>query len=93
MWRTLSALLDSILKGSLKTVLLGAGVGITSYAVLTELFNFYVVKVTSGFSQASGSMLQLAALAGLDQVISIILSAILIRVSIKSAQLSFHRKG
>jgi hypothetical protein len=91
MFAILARLLTSLMSGSLRIMLLGAGVGLVTNMVLLEAFQYYVARITSGFTSVSPVLIQLAALLGVDKVISIILSAIAIRVTIKSAALTLGK--
>lgn len=79
-------------KGLLNDLLTGAGLTLASNAVFLTLANQYISTIqaqTAGLSQGLAVMLHLS---GIDYSISIVLSAIITRLTLKPPSLSFMRK-
>lgn len=65
-----------------KRVLLALGVGIVSYAAVSTLANTLIQSVQTAWGGVSGSILQVASMAGIPESLSIMSGAILARVSL-----------
>ncbi|MGB2784566.1 DUF2523 family protein [Psychrobacter sp.] len=87
----LSKSLDSASSGFLKKLLTGAGLGIASTAGVTVLINQYIDNLRTSTGGLSVELLAILNLAGVDFVISIILSAVVTRIALNSANLSLTK--
>ncbi|OPH38123.1 DUF2523 family protein [Moraxella equi] len=94
----LKKLLDLVLQGSLKNVLLGAGLGVASSAISFAVINYYIGKLVNYLSnfgtagQFGNAVIALFGIAGLDVAFSIIIGAYVVKFTIKSTRL-FITKG
>lgn len=77
-------------KGFVKNILKGAGLGLGSYMALQALYDTFVNHIRSNFSLA-GDVLFAFNLSEVDQGISIVLSAIAVRMYLDSQKV-FLRK-
>lgn len=81
---------DFFTKGFVKNSLAGAGLGLGSYAVLQTLYATFLAYLQSNFSQLADIFYAIN-LSGLDVAISIVVSAINIRIFMNSKNI-FLRK-
>lgn len=94
----LKKILDIVLAGSFKRVLLGAGLSLGSSAILLKIFNYYIAKLTSHLSNygAVGDFalgaLSLMGIAKVDVALNLIIGAFIIKFTFKKTQL-FLTKG
>ena len=87
----LSKTADSASSGFLKKALTGAGLGLVSTAGVTVLVNQYIDTLRTSSSGISVELLSILNLSGADYSISIILSAIVTRIALNSANLSLSK--
>lgn len=72
---------NSLLKGALKRVLQGAGLGLVSYAGISEMLETIIERANAQLAQGDGYALSILGLGGVDTCLSMILSACIIRAS------------
>lgn len=92
MLRLLTIFGEWLLNGSLKKILLGAGLGLGSAAVSLTAIQTYINRVVSVSSGFSSDMLALCALSGADIALSSILGAIVYKLTVGAAKLSLVRR-
>lgn len=93
MLKSLFLFLSKLLGNSGARVLSGAGVGLVSFATMMPLCVGMLNAANSAMSGIPGDVAGLLGLAGCGQALSIIGSAILTRVALDSASLSFAKTG
>ncbi|WP_149193475.1 DUF2523 domain-containing protein [Luteimonas suaedae] len=89
----LGALLTNLLGGSIATMLFGAGLALTTYAVSKPLILSMLTEAATRFNNIGGSLLQVMLIAGLGEVVTIIGSAILTRLGIQAARVMLVRRS
>lgn len=86
----LKKLFDIVLTGSIKKMLVGAGLTLSSGALSFAVINFYINKLLGYLSGIGGSfgssLIALFGIAGLDTALSIIIGAYVVKFTIKKAQ-------
>lgn len=87
MFRILYALLERLLSGLARRVLVGAGLGIATGAITLTVINYYIGKIQAQAS-ALGDMASILSLGGLDTAISIIIGACVVRATLVSTKIS-----
>ena len=87
MWSKLADLFTSLQKGTLKNVLTGAGVMLTTNVVVLATFQAAVNSLRSGLNSISADVLSLASLTGVDIGMSLILGAVVTRLTLNSSKL------
>lgn len=93
MMKLLVAFGEWLLKGSVRSALLGAGLGLgTGAAVLTAL-NVYIDRLVGQFGNLSNDVIGLLALSGVHIALSAIISAVVFRLTMNSAKVSLIKKG
>ena len=80
-----------LLSNFAKKVLVGAGVTIVSGAVINIVLTTYINKAIAASSQINSTYLGLLSISGLDHAISIIIGALIARVTLLAANLSFKK--
>ncbi len=90
--KLLATLLQKLFGGMGKRVLVGAGLGLASGAIVLNVVNFYIGKITSQ-AGALGAMAGILHLAGVDTAISIVIGACVVRASISATKLSLIKAG
>ena len=84
-----SSLLTSVIqfssKGFVKNSLTGAGLGVGSYVLLRELYDQFLSYLQSNFANLS-TIFYAINLSGLDVALSIVISAVGIRIYLNSQQ-------
>lgn len=91
MWSKLSDLFTSLQKGSLKNVLTGAGLMLGSNAIFLTAFSTAVNALKNSVNSVSADVLGLAHLAGFDVAMSLILGAIVTRLTLNSQKLMLKK--
>ena len=86
----LKKLLDSFAEGFLSKLIKGAGISLISGTVILTVINFLINKFLSDFFVV-GDLASLVGVSGLDQCISIVMSAMIARAMITSTSLSFSK--
>lgn len=79
---TLAQFLMSIAGSLAARVLLSLGIGIVSYAAITDLANKVVTQVTQSYQAVDVTVLAILNLAGAGQAIGILLAALVSRASL-----------
>lgn len=92
MWSKLVDIFTSLQKGSLKNVLGGAGIMLASSAIFMTAFAAAVNSFRNSLGGVSADVLALAHLAGFDLAMSIILGAIVTRLSLNSSKLMLKKQ-
>jgi len=87
----LSKSLDSASSGFLKKALTGAGLGLASTAGVTVLVNQYIDSIRTSSTGISVELLAILNLSGFDYAISIILSAVVTRIALNSANIGLTK--
>ena len=90
---SLAALLKSLNKGWLKSVLSGAGLTLGTAAASMIIINQLIEKFKNSVSTVPADVLGLAHIAGFDYAVSIILGAIVTAALAESGKLSLRKKG
>lgn len=94
----LKKILDIVLHGSFKRVMLGAGLGLANTAIVLTIINYYVGKLTSHLNsfgvagEFANGALSLLGIAGVDVALSLVIGAYIVKFTIKKTQL-FLTKG
>lgn len=91
MFSKLRLLLAAMLGDSLGRILSGAGLALTTGAVLTPLVAGALDAVASAVGGLPGDLLAIAAMGGIGEGMGIIGSAMLTRVAIKSASVGLKK--
>lgn len=81
----------SLLDIGIKRLLLGAGLGLVSYTTLKTIFDSMIEKALQSMNSGLDIALSFLGLSGLDTALSIVISAMFIRVTILSAQVHLVR--
>lgn len=92
MWAQLVKVFESLESGSLKKILSGAGIMLSSNFIFMNAFSAAVSQVQANVYSASADVLALAHMAGFDTSMSIILSSIVTRLTLNSSKLFFKKK-
>lgn len=82
-----------LLKGSVKTALAGAGLGLASAVVMKTVLERYInqaLQQMQGFDAVVASFLHLS---GFDVALSVVIGALIARVTMNSMKLSLVKKG
>jgi hypothetical protein len=90
MGKLLKSLLDSFADGFLSRVIKGAGISLISGTVILGVINFLINKFLSEFN-VIGDISAFVGISGLDQSISIVMSALIARAMISSTSMSFQK--
>lgn len=72
---------NSLLDGALNRVLRGAGLGLVSYAGISEVLESIIERANAQLMQGEGYVLSILGLCGVDTCLSMVLSACIIRAS------------
>lgn len=91
MWSKLISIITSLQSGSLKRIMSGAGVYLASSAIFITAFGTAVNTLKSSVSGISGDVLALAHLAGFDVAMTIVLSAVVTRLTLNSSKLVLRK--
>ncbi|AZM39771.1 DUF2523 domain-containing protein [Acinetobacter baumannii] len=73
--------------------LFSMGLGVLSFGTLKTLLDYIVERIKSGFGAASHDVLIFVDLLALDYYISVLISALIIKVTIMSAQVALTKRG
>lgn len=92
MGKLLSLVLANFAGSAIKKLLVGAGLGIATGAIVLTVINYYISKIQQ---QAGilGDMAGIAHLGGLDVAISIIVGAIVVRASLLATKVFITKAG
>lgn len=86
----LKKILDSFADGFLSRLLKGAGISLISGTVVLAVINFLINKFLSDFFVV-GDLASLVGVSGLDQCISIVMSAFIARAMISSSSMGLQK--
>ncbi|MCY6411054.1 DUF2523 family protein [Acinetobacter sp. VNH17] len=92
MIRVLVILAEFLLTHAVRTILLGAALGLTSSAFLLTAFNAYLNGFLGMGGGVNSGILGLAAIAGLHIALGMIIGAIVFTVTVQSTFLRFFKK-
>lgn len=81
---------DVLLSKAGKTILKGAGIGVASMTLSLTVLNAYIAHIQSSYG-ALGALAGLAGLAGANVALSIIFSALVIKMTMKAKMLTFKK--
>lgn len=84
---SLASLLQKLIKGFGKNMLIGAGLGLASSAIVLTVVNHYINKIIAS-AGALGQMAAILHLGGMDIAISIVIGAVVVRATLVSTKLS-----
>ena len=90
MARLLALLFDMFAKGAVFKFLAGAGLGLGTSAFLITFLNYYISKSQSSIG-ALGAVTGLVGLSGLDKGLSIIVGALVARVTLNSLNVKIYK--
>lgn len=92
MGKLLTLILGDFAGTALKKLLVGAGIGIVTGAIVLTVLNYYIGKIQqqAGFL---GDMAGIAHLGGLDTAISVIIGAVVVRATLGATKLSIVKAG
>ncbi len=93
MWSKLVSILNSLSKGTLKNVLTGAGLMLTTNIVVFSTFQTAVNVLKNSVNSISADVLGLAHLAGFDVAMSLILGALVTRMTMNSSKLILKKSA
>lgn len=93
MWSKLVAIFTSLQKGTLKNVLGGAGLMLTSSALFMGAFTTALNQFKNSLNGISGDILAIAHIAGFDVAMSIILGAAVTRLSLNQSKIMLRKKS
>ncbi|AWA47940.1 DUF2523 domain-containing protein [Acinetobacter junii] len=91
MWSKLADLFTSLQKGALKNILTGAGLMLTSSTLVFTAFAAAVNALRNSLSGVSADVLSLAHLTGFDVAISLVLGALVTRLTLNSTKLALKK--
>ena len=86
----LTKVADIVLSKAGRTVLTSLGVGLVSASISINLFNQYISYLQSSYS-AMGDVAGILALAGVDYGLSIVISAVVIKITLKAKNISLGK--
>lgn len=90
MGNLIKGLLDSFAEGFLSKLIKGAGISLISGTVILTVINFLIDRFISDFLVV-GDLASLVGVSGLDQCISIVISAMIARAMISSTSMSLQK--
>lgn len=82
-----------LLSGSIRTMLIGAGLGLATSQIILSLTNRYITSGLSGVSGVGGAMVAFLGLSGADVALSIIIGAVIARATINSLKMSLVKSS
>jgi ABC-type uncharacterized transport system permease subunit len=88
---TITSILHSVQKGFLKDILVGAGVTLGSMSVSYIVFNSAIDQYREEIMSVEKDLLSLAHLAGFDVLLSNILAAILVSLTLRHTKLGLKK--
>lgn len=82
------AMFQSLLAMGAKKVLLGAGLGLASYATFSTVLRSIILGAAAEMQSGGAVALSYLALSGMDTALSLVFSAVLVRATMMGASLS-----
>lgn len=79
---------QSLLSIGIKKALMGAGLGLASYAGLSAMLDSMITKAVTQMQGGSAVALAFLGISGMDTALSMVMSAVLVRATIFGASLS-----
>lgn len=92
MIRVIVIIIEFLLANAVRTILVGAMIGISTSAFLMTAFNAYLTGFLGSANGVDSGVLGLAAVAGVHIALSMIIGAIVFNVTISSLSLRFFKK-
>lgn len=92
MWKFLTIFSEWLMKGSVRSALTGAGLGIGSAAITLTAVQTYIGYLISTSNSISSDVLGLLALSGAHISLSGIIGAVVYKLTASSAKLTLMRK-
>lgn len=90
MFKYLYIFATAMLSGGIRTMMVGAGLGLVTSSFILTLANTYISR-SLGSMRGAGDMYALLALSGCDKALSIVIGALVARVTISSMRLSIAK--
>ncbi|MEN8392533.1 DUF2523 family protein [Acinetobacter indicus] len=91
MWSILARFMEWSVKGSVKTALTGAGLGLASATISLTYMQQYLNELMAVGNSLMGDSLALLALSGGDLAFSMIIGALVTRTTISASKISLVR--
>ncbi|WP_201617449.1 DUF2523 family protein [Psychrobacter urativorans] len=88
-----SKLFSGFSKTGLKTVLLGAGIGLASAGVSLVVINYFVSKIVDVSGDIGYGVIGIFGIAGMDKAMSIIIGSYVLKAMLSKGSLSFRKIG
>ncbi|MCU4496796.1 DUF2523 domain-containing protein [Acinetobacter ursingii] len=85
MWRILFLVGEFLLKQSIKTALLGAGLGLASTAGVLVALNIYISKLQSQANSMPSDTIALLAMSGFPIAFSMVIGAVVFRLTLNAS--------
>lgn len=82
---------QKLLDIGIKRALAGAGLGLATYAGISELLDKLISDANASLASGDGKILSIIGLTGIDVALSLILSACVIRATITSSSVFFAK--
>lgn len=82
-----------LLKGSVKSALLGAGLGLASAVVMKTVLERYINQALQSMQGIDSIVASFLHLSGFDIALSVVIGALIARVTMNSMKLSLIKKG
>lgn len=92
MGKFLQLIFGGLISGGLRKLLMGAGIGLATAALSLTIINYYMDKITQS-SNGIGVVASILGIAGFDVALSIIFSAIVLKITINSTKLFLSKAG
>lgn len=80
-----------LLSGSIKQMLLGAGIGLASASFILTITNRYIDSAIANMQGIGGAAIQIMGLSGLDVALSIVIGAVIARATINAMRVSITK--
>lgn len=85
MWRILTLVGEYLLKQSVKTMLLGAGLGLASTAGILTALNVYISRLQQQANSMASDAIALLALSGFHIAFSMVIGAVVFRLTLNAS--------
>lgn len=93
MMKLLVAFGEWLLKGSVRSALLGAGLGLGTGAGVLVALQIYIDRLVTQFGTLSNDVLGLLALSGVHISLAGVIGAVVFRLTMNSAKVSLIKRG